>query len=79
MAHSRVRPRSKVGGVSEATDSGHFRPARDAAKLLAAWMDWEKGRETPGRVMADLKKGGLREVLEELAGATDGAGAAERS
>jgi hypothetical protein len=68
--------------VSEAvteSDSGHYRPARDAAKLLATWMDWEKGRETPGRVMADLKKGGLREVLEELAAASEGAGAPERA
>lgn len=30
-------------------------------------MEWEKGESTPGRVMADLKKAGLRDVLEQLA------------
>ena len=40
------------------------RPPSDPAKLLASWMEWEKGETTPGRVMADLKTGGLREVLE---------------
>lgn len=43
------------------------RPPADPAKLLATWMDWEAGVLTPGRVMADLKTGGLREVLEHLA------------
>jgi hypothetical protein len=43
------------------------RPPADPAKLLASWMEWEKGESTPGRVMADLKTGGLREVLEHLA------------
>ena len=43
------------------------RPPSDPAKLLASWMEWEKGEITPGRVMADLKTGGLREVLEQLA------------
>ncbi len=43
------------------------RPPADPAKLLASWMEWEKGETTPGRVMADLKTGGLREVLEHLA------------
>jgi hypothetical protein len=30
-------------------------------------MEWERGETTPGRVMANLKTGGLRELLEELA------------
>jgi hypothetical protein len=42
------------------------RPPADPAKLLASWMEWERGEITPGRVMADLKTGGLREVLEHL-------------
>jgi hypothetical protein len=46
------------------------RPLPDPAKLLASWMEWEKGETTPGRVMANLKTGGLREVLEELVAAT---------
>ena len=29
------------------------RPPSDPAKLLASWMEWEKGEITPGRVMAD--------------------------
>jgi len=44
------------------------RPPADPAKLLAQWMEWERGEATPGRVMANLKTGGLREVLEQLAG-----------
>jgi len=47
-------------------------PPPDPAKLLAAWMEWERGDETPGRVMANLKTGGLRELLEELAAGAGG-------
>jgi hypothetical protein len=32
-----------------------------------AWMEWERGENPPGRVMATLKTGGLRELLEQLA------------
>jgi len=39
-------------------------PLPDPEKLLATWMQWERAEITPGRVMADLKKGGLRELLE---------------
>ena len=42
------------------------RPAPDATKLLAAWMEWERGDTPPGRVMANLKTGGLRELLEAI-------------
>ena len=42
------------------------RPPPDPVKLLDIWMRWERGEETPGRVMADLKTGGLRDVLEHL-------------
>jgi hypothetical protein len=45
------------------------RPPPDAAKLLEAWMEWERGETTPGRVMSNLKTGGLRLLLEELAAA----------
>ena len=38
-----------------------------AAKLLVAWMEWERGDETPGQVMANLKKAGMRDLLEQLA------------
>ena len=45
------------------------RPAPDPAKLLAQWMEWETGESTPGRVMANLKTGGLRDLLESLVAA----------
>jgi len=40
-------------------------PPIDPAKLLA-WMEWERGETPPGQVMANLKTGGLKELLEEL-------------
>jgi hypothetical protein len=42
------------------------RPPPDPAKLLEAWMEWEHGDVTPGRVMATLKTDGLRDLLEAL-------------
>jgi hypothetical protein len=42
-------------------------PPPDAGKLLQSWMEWERGDVTPGRVMANLKTGGMRRLLEELA------------
>jgi hypothetical protein len=42
------------------------RPLPDPAKLLEDWMEWERGEETPGRVMANLKTAGLRDLLEQL-------------
>lgn len=46
------------------------RPPADPSKLLSQWMAWEKGEETPGRVMANLKTSGMRELLEALAAPT---------
>ena len=43
------------------------RPLPDPAKLLDQWMEWERGETPPGRVMSNLKTGGLRDLLEELA------------
>jgi hypothetical protein len=45
------------------------RPPPDPVKLLSQWMEWEKGETPPGRVMANLKTGGLRDLLEALAAA----------
>ena len=42
------------------------RPPIDPVKLLASWMEWERGETPPGQVMANLKTGGLKELLEEL-------------
>ena len=40
------------------------RPPPDPEKLLSYWMEWERAETPPGRVMANLKTGGLRELLE---------------
>ena len=42
------------------------RPPPDPSKLLDEWMEWERGEATPGRVMANLKTAGLRDLLEVL-------------
>jgi hypothetical protein len=41
-------------------------PPPDPSKLLASWMEWERGELTPGAVMKELKVGGLRDLLEGL-------------
>lgn len=46
------------------------RPPPDPTKLLAYWMEWERGDQTPGRVLANLKTAGMRELLEGLAAAS---------
>ena len=52
-------------------------PPADPQKLLDHWMEWERGETPPGRVLANLKTGGLRDVLEHLAaGAGSDAGGA---
>ena len=42
------------------------RPAPDLTKIIAAWQEWERGEETPGKVLANLKTAGLGDVLDEL-------------
>jgi hypothetical protein len=42
------------------------KPPIDPAKLLATWMEWERGETPPGQVMANLKTAGMKELLEEL-------------
>jgi hypothetical protein len=39
-------------------------PPVDKDKLLEHWMQWERGETTPGTVLADLKRAGMRELLE---------------
>lgn len=41
-------------------------PVPSPAALLAFWMEWEKGDVTPGKVLSDLKRSGMRELLESL-------------
>jgi hypothetical protein len=43
-------------------------PPPDPAKLLGYWEEWERGETTPGRVMANLKTGGLPQLLHQLVG-----------
>ncbi len=45
------------------------RPPPDPEKLLAFWMEWERGETPPGRVLANLKTGGLRDLLESTVAA----------
>jgi hypothetical protein len=41
-------------------------PPPDPEKLLAVWMEWERGETPPGRVMSNLKTGGLPDLLRAL-------------
>jgi hypothetical protein len=49
-------------------------PTPDPAALLATWMEWEKGVVPPGKTLSDLKRGGMRELIESLAAATSSQG-----
>lgn len=40
-------------------------------------MEWERGETPPGQVMANLKTGGLRLLLEELAAQVEAAAEAD--
>ena len=42
-------------------------PPPDPSKLLAHWMEWERGDSPPGELVKNLKRGGLRELLEKAA------------
>ena len=42
------------------------RPAPDLSKIIAAWEEWERGEQTPGKVLANLKTAGLHTVLQQL-------------
>jgi len=46
------------------------RPAPDPAKLLADWMEWEKGETPPGKVISNLKTHGMRDLLDSLVAAS---------
>ncbi|HVF31729.1 MAG TPA: hypothetical protein VM933_01720 [Acidimicrobiales bacterium] len=39
-------------------------PPPEPAKLLTLWMEWERGDTPPGQALSNLKKAGLRELLE---------------
>jgi hypothetical protein len=42
------------------------RPAPDLTKLLAAWEEFERGEEQPGKVLSKMKTAGFAEILAEL-------------
>lgn len=41
-------------------------PAPDLSKIVAAWEEWERGEQPPGKTLADMKTAGLPQVLEQL-------------
>ena len=41
-------------------------PAPDLDKLLAAWEEFERGEQSPGKVLASMKTAGLLTVLRQL-------------
>ncbi|GJM37565.1 MAG: hypothetical protein DHS20C19_09320 [Acidimicrobiales bacterium] len=41
-------------------------PPPDPQKLLSQWEEWERGETPPGRVMSNLKTGGLPDLLRSL-------------
>lgn len=41
-------------------------PAPELGKLLGHWEEWERGEETPGKVLANLKTAGMRQLLQQL-------------
>jgi hypothetical protein len=44
------------------------KPPPDIQKILAYWMEFERGETDPGRLIANLKTAGLPELLAGLAG-----------
>jgi hypothetical protein len=47
------------------------RPPPDPTKLLAIWQRWEAGDALPGKTMAELKTGGLPDLLESMLTSAD--------
>lgn len=41
-------------------------PAPDLAKILAAWEEWERGEQQPGKVLTAMKTAGFHQVLQQL-------------
>ena len=48
-----------------------IKPKPNPRKLLDQWMEWENGETPPGKVISNLKNGGLPDLLEELIGEED--------
>jgi len=41
-------------------------PAPELTKLHGYWEEWERGEEAPGKVLANLKTAGMRQLLQQL-------------
>lgn len=41
-------------------------PAPELTKLHGYWEEWERGEEPPGKVLANLKTAGMRQLLQQL-------------
>ena len=61
-----VNARAPAGSVGSLQRHAVRAPAPDLAKLLTAWEEWERGEETPGKVLANMKTAGLPTVLHQL-------------
>lgn len=46
--------------------SSFVRPEADLAKIVQAWDEWERGEESPGKALTNMKKAGLDQLLREL-------------
>ncbi len=42
------------------------KPTPDPAKLLGYWEEWERGETPPGKVLSNLKMGGMPDLLKSL-------------
>lgn len=42
-------------------------PPPDLTKLIAAWEEFERGEQTPGKVLSKMKTAGLAQMLAQLA------------
>ena len=63
-AHLRIVLMAHVGSLkSMAFDL----PVPDLTKLIAAWEEFERGEQAPGKVLAKMKTAGLAQVLAQLA------------
>lgn len=51
---------------SQQIDNSETSVLADPSKLYEYWMEWEEGKTPPGRVISNLKKGGMHNLLEKL-------------
>jgi hypothetical protein len=54
------------GGVASLAGMSFAPPPPDLVKMQTAWDEWERGEQSPGKVLANLKTAGLPTVLAQL-------------